>query len=195
MKKHIQRYLISYIALAALIAVLTLLSIYNSGDYSKPDIKQETAPPAVVSVVADCATTPEYAYTDDFFLPSPDDLEWKFAAYTVELCRQLDVNPAAVFAIMDVESTFRLQTISPTGDYGLMQINHKSHPEYSTEELLDPYRNITIGVGIYAELVHKYEDERMAIACYNMGEEGAKRTGYASEYAELVFAVKEEYVK
>ena len=198
MKKHILRYRIHYILLALLVVVVITPSISSAnGEVASTELCDNYSEfpnsSITTSVVKENLTTPDYAYTDDFILPSPDDLDWELAAYTVELCRQFDVNPATVFAIMDVESDFREHIISPTGDYGLMQINAKSHPEYSTEELLDPYRNITIGVGIYAKLVHKHEDERMAIACYNMGDAGAKRAGYTNDHVDKVMDAKKEY--
>jgi Soluble lytic murein transglycosylase and related regulatory proteins (some contain LysM/invasin domains) len=201
MKKHIVRYRIHYILFALLVMLVIILCLSSASGkavdtelyVSCSEIPNNSI--ITTSVVKENLTTSDYAFSEDIALPSPNLLEWKLAAYTYELCRAYDVNPATVFAIMDVESTFRLRAISPTGDYGLMQINAKSYPEYTTDELLDPYRNITIGVGIYAKLVHKYEDEHKALACYNLGETGAKRARYVSKYADKVLAVKEEYVR
>ena len=201
MKKHILHYRIHYILLALLVAIVIISSISSaSGKATDTElyVNRSGFPNGSItttSVVKENLTTPDYAFSEDITLPNPDLLEWKLAIYTVELCRQLNVNPATVFAMMYTESTFRPCIISSTGDYGLMQINAKSHPEYSTEELLDPYRNITIGVGIYAGLVHKYEDEHKALACYNLGETGAKNAGYVSKYADKVIKAKEEYMR
>jgi soluble lytic murein transglycosylase-like protein len=83
-----------------------------------------------------------------------------------------------MLAMMWHESTFRVEVISPTDDYGLMQINICNHEwleeDLGITDLQDPYQNIDAGTYIMTKLLTKYDgDANRALMCYNMGEGGA----------------------
>lgn len=65
--------------------------------------------------------------------------------------------PARIMgASMVVESTCNPKAINKvSGDYGLYQINHKFHPQYTIAELMNPVRNSQIAAGILRKLIRE----------------------------------------
>ena len=93
--------------------------------------------------------------------------------YIVELATLAEISPTLVFAIIWNESAFKVDVIgyndNGTWDTGLMCIN--SSLGYTTDELLDPFRNVEIGISIIAEKIQKY-GEYYGLMAYNMGNYG-----------------------
>lgn len=81
------------------------------------------------------------------------------------------VDPQIVFAVIGVESSFRANAISHTGDYGLMQLNKKVYYNYSVEQLLDPETNIKLGIKhlALAKQASKHKGEFSWLTFYNCG--------------------------
>lgn len=74
--------------------------------------------------------------------------------------------PAKLIAAMVVvESTCRPKAISPTGAVGLMQIIPRWH-QVSSESMMEPDRNIEVGVAFLGQLVYRY-GWREGVANYN----------------------------
>ena len=75
--------------------------------------------------------------------------------------------------MIDAESDFDANALSPYGDKGLMQINPKWH-SYRMErlnctDLYDPFQNITVGIDYIAELKAKKPDVYWVLMAYNQG--------------------------
>lgn len=70
-----------------------------------------------------------------------------------------NVDPRIVVAVIDVESSFKVNAVRAGQDFGLMQLNKKYYPQYTAKQLLDPATNIRLGVKHLAEAkrlsVHK----------------------------------------
>lgn len=107
-----------------------------------------------------------------------------------------------LMALMEQESLYKADTISGSGDYGLMQINKCNH-EWLSEELgitdfLDPYQNIMAGTYEIYRLFEKYGDTNKVLMAYNMGESGARKLWnqgiYETEYTRSI-AEKYEAIK
>ena len=109
-----------------------------------------------------------------------------------------------VMGLIQQESTFRINVMSKTNDYGLMQINTINH-EWLSEKLgitdfLDPYQNTRAGIYILRTLFEKYDDPAQVLMAYNMGETGAKRlweqgiyeTAYSNSVLEKMAAFNAE---
>lgn len=75
-----------------------------------------------------------------------------------------------VLAIIDTESNFDINAVSPTEDYGLMGINKIN---LDPNKALNPYENISCGTKILGDLNAKYNDNNFVLMSYNMGEYGA----------------------
>ena len=118
--------------------------------------------------------------------------------YIYELCTDENVPVPLVMAMIEHESSFNPEAVSPTDDYGLMQINEINHEclkeEYRCADMLNPYQNVFCGIKIIAKYIEKYEDYDKALMAYNMGEYGAKKawenevtsTNYSTSILELM---------
>jgi len=108
-------------------------------------------------------------------LPLDEELQ----QYTYEQCvdNNCDDYYEMVLAIMWQESNFNAAAVSPTDDYGLMQINKVNHKWLSAElgitDFLDAKQNIKAGVHLLSKLVGKYKDPHAVLMAYNLGEGGA----------------------
>lgn len=84
-----------------------------------------------------------------------------------------------VMGLIQKESNFKVDVVSKTNDFGLMQINTINHEWLSNKfdftDFLDPYQNTRSGLYILRKLFEKYEDPSKVLMAYNMGETGAKK--------------------
>ena len=99
--------------------------------------------------------------------------------YIRTLCEENNVPMDLVIAQIQIESGFRADCISGTGDYGLMQINRINHKwlkaEYGITDFLDPYQNVFCGIKILAGHLKDCGSVEKALMSYNMGTAGAER--------------------
>lgn len=74
-------------------------------------------------------------------------------------------------AVLETESSFRPDAVSPKGAKGLFQLMPLLIREYEVTDPFDPEENIRAGVQHLGVLLRKYdEDDRLAVAAYNAGE-------------------------
>ena len=98
-----------------------------------------------------------------------------------EMCEKYKVEENLVLAVIQVESNFKADVVSKTGDYGLMQINKCNHEYFKkllgVTDFLDPRQNIEVGVYILKDLIYNYkcETEEQLLMAYNRGYSGAKK--------------------
>ena len=88
------------------------------------------------------------------------------------------VDPMLVLAIIEQESTFKIDARGRHGSLGLMQIRpfvaadvarRHNIPWKGTKTLLDPAANVQIGACYLGEMLEMHGDPALAIAAYNMG--------------------------
>ena len=72
-------------------------------------------------------------------------------------------------AIQNVESGGDPNAVSEAGALGLMQLNPSSFPEFTPEELRDPYINFILGSQYLNELVDRYGNVEDAVSAYHAG--------------------------
>lgn len=116
---------------------------------------------------------------DDSFVPLECDLDEETQEFTYYLCKGYDIDWVLVMALMQKESSFDAEAISPTNDYGLMQINKANHQWLSDTlgitDFLDKEQNIRAGVFVLRKLFEQYGDETdLVLMAYNMGCNGAE---------------------
>lgn len=119
-------------------------------------------------------------------------LEPEIIKYIVTKSQEKKVDPALVFAVIEVESNFK--TEAKNGPcIGLMQVNCENYdnPNQARASLISPSLNIYAGIEILSTYLKKYPIEK-ALTCYNMGERGAKGRD-TSNYAKKVLKSKEKY--
>lgn len=102
----------------------------------------------------------------------------------VEICREYQVDPAIVIAIIKRESTFNPMSLGDSGaSYGLMQVKAVDHLDrmarLGVTDLYDPKQNVLVGIDYFAELISRYNNISMALVAYNAGPGGAY-TGWFS---------------
>ena len=100
--------------------------------------------------------------------------------FIYEICTDEGVPVTLVLAMIETESGFNPEIISPTNDYGLLQINKVNHEwlkkSYRTADMLNPYQNVYCGIKIIGTFVKKYNNDiNKALMAYNMGDYGAKK--------------------
>lgn len=145
---------------------------------------------------------PPYEYlSDNDFAPLDCGLSEDLQEYTYYLCEAYYIDFDFAMALMFTESSFKADTISATGDYGLMQINKCNHKSLSSalgiSDFTEPYGNIRAGLFILRGLFEKYNEPALVCMAYNMGEYGAsvlwEQGIYETAYSNKVLAKADEY--
>ena len=172
------------IALGLTVSAITLNRIF--------DILLEDKPP---EAVATSSQEPTSAPTAPAETPEPvrhrDDIvsEGRLLAYDLQetmqdCCERYGVPYALALAIAEVETHFDPDAVSPTNDYGLMQINKCNH-EWLQSLGMDPLThtgNIEAGLYMIGNYLNKYGDTEMALMAYNNGPSGARKLWDAGTY-------------
>lgn len=164
-----------------------------------------TTPPQETITVTKTVEVPAYKSnvlvdTADVFLfdvPLSDSLQ----RYIYEICADENVPVTLVMAMIEHESGFDPEAVSPTDDYGLMQINAVNHEwlkeEYRCADMMNPYQNVFCGISIISSCIDKYGELDKALMAYNMGNYGAQKAwknGVTSiAYSEEILSLMKEY--
>lgn len=116
-------------------------------------------------------------------------LDTQYQDYLYEMCIKYNVTEYYTLFIAQMyhESSFIINNISKTHDYGLMQINKCNHKWLGSilgnNDFLDPYNNIEAGVYMMSNFLNKYQDVHKALVCYNRGEGAVKKGTYSTSYS------------
>lgn len=129
-----------------------------------------------------------YKYFNVYDIPLSDELQ----KYIYDLCLEYGIENQydTIIALIWHESNFSSQVISPTNDYGLMQINKINHARLSAtlgiSNFLNPYENVSAGIYMLADLYSNYESTNLVLMSYNFGEGKARQLWsngiYSSQY-------------
>lgn len=100
-------------------------------------------------------------------------------------------------AVVEAESQFIPDAISPGGAVGLMQLLPSTGRDYGVRDLLDPFANLDAGSRYLCDLVSRFRGKLdLAVAAYNAGPEVVVRYGRVPPYREtqdFVRRVMERY--
>ncbi len=111
--------------------------------------------------------------TDDF----EQEILGASARYSVE--------PAFVRAVIHAESWFKVDAVSDVGAQGLMQLMPATQQRLGVTQPFDPGQNIDGGTRYLRELLDMFgQDDRLASAAFNAGENAVKRFGGIPPYEE-----------
>jgi hypothetical protein len=98
--------------------------------------------------------------------------------YLYNRCQSEGISFDFMLGLIEQESEFNRNCISPTGDYGLCQINVAANQELIEKKriysILDEYHNIDCAIEILVDLFEKYEEPSLVLMCYNMGKTTAQ---------------------
>ena len=138
---------------------------------------------------------------------------WWLSEVILEESAEYGLDPLLVLAVIDIESKFRYEAVSPAGARGIMQILpyvaqslvHKiglhQPPHYKSfrpEFLDDPELNIKLGVYYLHDLKKNFRNLTHTLIAYNMGPTETKNRlendiEISENYATLVLAAYQQY--
>ncbi|MBI3964351.1 MAG: transglycosylase SLT domain-containing protein [Chloroflexi bacterium] len=102
-----------------------------------------------------------------------------------EAARRYGVDPALIAGVIDAESSWRIDAVSPAGAKGLMQLMDETARLLGVSDSLDPAQNVMGGAKFLRQLLDRYNgDTKLALAAYNAGPVAVDRYGGIPPYAE-----------
>lgn len=162
--------------------VIYLASFAASAQDKPPPLKSATPSIEVVTVAHSKPTLPDK--TEGVKLPIP--LSDELVAVLVGACKEYGVPLALGVAVMERESNFNPDVVSPSGYYGLLQLNPAYFPRG-----LSPADNIRAGVGYLGELLATYDTTEAAVTAYFYGPSERVGSWYSDEVLERAEKWKE----
>lgn len=98
------------------------------------------------------------------------------AALVNSIAPKYGIDPALVLAVIQAESAFRTDAVSPKDAAGLMQLIPDTADRFGVGDVFDPKQNITGGVKYLRWLLAYFQgDVTLALAGYNAGEGAVDR--------------------
>jgi soluble lytic murein transglycosylase-like protein len=94
------------------------------------------------------------------------------------------VDPLLIHSVIQVESNYDAQAVSPKGAEGLMQLTPPTARMLGVSNTFDPRENIEAGVRYLKYLQDVYRDDRLALAAYNAGPGAVDRFKAVPPYLE-----------
>lgn len=124
---------------------------------------------------------PPQSQPEPEFIPDPDiPLAPELQEYTVSVCKEGNIDPAILFALMERESRFQEGAIgynsNGTRDHGICQLNDVTLT-FLAERDIDPTESPQENIRAAVELITYYRDKRgytllESLAAYGVGEAG-----------------------
>jgi soluble lytic murein transglycosylase-like protein len=91
--------------------------------------------------------------------------------------RARGLDPELVHAVVQAESAYRPDAVSPKGAVGLMQVMPDTGRRFGVRDLGDPEANLAAGTAYLGYLLDLFSDLSLALAAYNAGEGAVMRHG------------------
>jgi soluble lytic murein transglycosylase-like protein len=102
-----------------------------------------------------------------------------------DLAPQYRLNPDLVLAVVEAESNFNPQALSPKNAQGLMQLIPATAQRFGVKNVWDPEQNLRGGMAYLRWLLDHFSgDIKLALAGYNAGEQAVRRHGGIPPYGE-----------
>lgn len=139
---------------------------------------------------------------DDSFVPLDVNMDKELQQFVFELSTSYNIDWTLVMAIIDHESDFIPTAVSPTNDYGLMQINVCNHEmlqeRLGITDFLNEEQNIRSGLYVLSYLFKKYDGNvHKVLMAYNMGEGGCERLWesgvYSTSYSRTITNIQADF--
>jgi len=118
--------------------------------------------------------------------PPPGSAGVSGIAETVDrIARQNQLSPRLVHSVIQVESNYDANAVSPKGAQGLMQLIPSTARRFGVSNVFDPADNIQGGARYLKYLLELYKgDDALALAAYNAGEGAVSRYGGVPPFPE-----------
>lgn len=108
--------------------------------------------------------------------------------------RENRLNPLLVWAMIDVESSWRHKVVSPKGAQGLMQLMPLTAGDLNVKKPFDPEDNIRGGTKYLNFLLEMFNDDLdTALAAYNVGPGRVERKGIPAAGKRYIKKVRDRY--
>jgi len=92
------------------------------------------------------------------------------------IATEVGVSAHLLHAVIQVESAYDAQAISPKGAHGLMQVIPATAARFGIDELHDPASNIRAGARYLKKLIALFDNDlQLVLAAYNAGEGAVKK--------------------
>jgi soluble lytic murein transglycosylase-like protein len=102
-----------------------------------------------------------------------------FKKLVEEAARRYGVDPMLLHAVINAESGYNQEAVSPKGALGLMQLMPATALRFGVTNVLDPRENLKAGARYLSWLLKRFGgDLELALAGYNAGEQAVVRAGY-----------------
>jgi hypothetical protein len=140
--------------------------------------------PVLPGPVAAAAPTPEPATPAPAPAPAPppaDPAYW--AAPIADAAHAAGLAPELVHAVVEAESAYHAEAVSPAGAIGLMQLMPATAAELGVDPH-DPLQNLSGGSRYLARMLRHFGRLDLALAAYNAGPGRVARTGGIPAIAE-----------
>jgi hypothetical protein len=172
------------LVLGLTVSALTLNYVFNAIMTDPLQEVVSTTTPAPAPTPTAPAETPEPVRHRDDIVSEGRLLAYDLQEIMQDRCEVYGVPYALALAIAEVETHFDPDAVSPTHDYGLMQINQVNH-EWLQGLGMDPLThagNIDAGLYMIGNYLSQYGDTEMALMAYNNGPGGARKLWDAGTY-------------
>lgn len=162
------------------------------------ELPHETIRREIVVDAAEAAPVAEEETAEviDYILDVPLTLE--FQIYLHDLCEQEGVPYTLAVAVIEQESHYNPEAVSPWGDYGLMQISYICHDwledELGITDWFDPYQSARAGLYILGTYYRLYGADSGTLVAYNQGQYAAEALFaagvYETDYSRRVMSIR-----
>jgi hypothetical protein len=99
-----------------------------------------------------------------------------YGSALARICDRNRVDSFLVASVMEAESRFEADAVSPEGAVGLMQLLPSTGRDYGVQDLFDPAANLDAGSRYLGCLLARFRGDReLAVAAYNAGPEVVAR--------------------
>ncbi len=117
----------------------------------------------------------------------------KWIGYIEENARVTGLDPLLVWAMIDVESSWRHEVVSHKGAQGLMQLMPMTANDLKVKDPFNPEENIRGGTKYMKFLLKLFDDLNTALAAYNVGPGRVERDGIPPAGKRYIKKVRDRY--
>ncbi len=105
--------------------------------------------------------------------PVPIETRAQLDLLVARLGEELELHPALVHSVIEAESNYDADAVSPKGAVGLMQLMPETAKDLAVTDRRDPGQNVCGGASYLKQLLNRYAGSRdgllRALAAYNAG--------------------------